>query len=95
MAAPSALVRRAAIQKNFWLRKGLNERLVRVVRAKRKRDGSFTERRAFALAVRDYVEQEERSIAAATGKSAGELATEIGRLSEELRIKMEADRGRP
>lgn len=59
----SRLVRSASVQKAFWLRKGLAKRLRAVVRARRQADErTFSERRALALAIRLFVEQEEKRL---------------------------------
>lgn len=51
---------RRGVQKAFWLRSGLAERLERVVRERRREDTTFSERRALALAIKAFVEQEEK-----------------------------------
>lgn len=58
-------LRDGSIQKAFWLRNGLADRLDRVIRERRKADKSFSERRALGLAVKSFVEHEEKALGVA------------------------------
>ncbi len=65
-------LRDGSVQKAFWLRKGLAERLDRVIRGR-----GLSERRALALAIRAFVDQEEKALGTAGAPTREDLIEQM------------------
>jgi len=93
MASASRSERAASVAKAFWLRKGLNVRLARIVKAKRRGDRLYTERRAITAAIRAFVDREEQAIGVAGPPAPADLVEQIVEAVMTLRSHAAVRRG--